>query len=123
MLMLFPVIRDGPTVQLDVDSEVSHVMASVREPAQMSDAPVFLGGAPGQSPLMMFKDSGHSLNTHFIGVDIGRPALAWWNTGRDGQDPFFQDFMIFYFKIMVKKIFYFMIMIYIYIHIHFIFVI
>ncbi|XP_077076325.1 laminin subunit alpha-4 isoform X1 [Siphateles boraxobius] len=40
------VIREGPSVQLDVDSEVSHVVASVIEPAQSSSAPVFIGGAP-----------------------------------------------------------------------------
>ncbi len=37
-------------VQLDVDSEVNHVVGPVREMAQNSSSPVFIGGAPGQSP-------------------------------------------------------------------------
>uniref|UniRef100_A0A672QHZ7 Laminin, alpha 4 n=1 Tax=Sinocyclocheilus grahami TaxID=75366 RepID=A0A672QHZ7_SINGR len=40
------VIRDGNVVQLDVDSEVNHVVGPVRETAQNSSAPVFIGGAP-----------------------------------------------------------------------------
>uniref|UniRef100_A0A671QMW5 Laminin, alpha 4 n=1 Tax=Sinocyclocheilus anshuiensis TaxID=1608454 RepID=A0A671QMW5_9TELE len=40
------VIRDGNVVQLDVDSEVNHVVGPVRETAQNSSSPVFIGGAP-----------------------------------------------------------------------------
>ncbi|XP_051732085.1 laminin subunit alpha-4 [Ctenopharyngodon idella] len=40
------VIRDGTVVQLDVDSEVNHIVGSVSEPAQNTSAPVFIGGAP-----------------------------------------------------------------------------
>lgn len=47
---VFPVIRDGNVVQLDVDSEVNHVVGSVSKAAQSSSSPVFIGGAPGQSP-------------------------------------------------------------------------
>lgn len=70
LMLFFPVIRDGPAVQLDVDSEVSHVVASVSEPAQNSSAPVFIGGAPGQSPLM-FRDTHKIYISLGIGVDIG----------------------------------------------------
>uniref|UniRef100_A0A671QI51 Laminin, alpha 4 n=1 Tax=Sinocyclocheilus anshuiensis TaxID=1608454 RepID=A0A671QI51_9TELE len=47
------VIRDGNVVQLDVDSEVNHVVGPVRETAQNSSSPVFIGGAPGQSYLCL----------------------------------------------------------------------
>uniref|UniRef100_A0A8C1LIC4 Laminin, alpha 4 n=2 Tax=Cyprinus carpio TaxID=7962 RepID=A0A8C1LIC4_CYPCA len=40
------VIRDGNMVQLDVDSEVNHVVGPVGEAAQNSSSPVFIGGAP-----------------------------------------------------------------------------
>uniref|UniRef100_A0A673KAY3 Laminin, alpha 4 n=1 Tax=Sinocyclocheilus rhinocerous TaxID=307959 RepID=A0A673KAY3_9TELE len=40
------VIRDGNVVQLDVDSEVNHVVGPVHETAQNSSSPVFIGGAP-----------------------------------------------------------------------------
>uniref|UniRef100_A0A8C1TVC8 Laminin, alpha 4 n=1 Tax=Cyprinus carpio TaxID=7962 RepID=A0A8C1TVC8_CYPCA len=40
------VIRDGNVVQLDVDSEVNHVVGPVGEAAQNSSSPVFIGGAP-----------------------------------------------------------------------------
>ncbi|ROL08880.1 Laminin subunit alpha-4 [Anabarilius grahami] len=40
------VIRHGTVVQLDVDSEVNHVVGSVSESAQNTSAPVFIGGAP-----------------------------------------------------------------------------
>ncbi|NP_001034154.1 laminin subunit alpha-4 precursor [Danio rerio] len=40
------VIRDGSVLQLDVDSEVNHVVGSVSDAAQSSSSPVFIGGAP-----------------------------------------------------------------------------
>lgn len=46
-------IRDGKVVQLDVDSEGNHVVGSVHQTAQNSSSPVFIGGAPGQSPAVI----------------------------------------------------------------------
>ncbi|TRY84489.1 hypothetical protein DNTS_035836, partial [Danionella cerebrum] len=40
------VIRDGNVLQLEVDSEVTRVVASVNETSQNSSSPIFIGGAP-----------------------------------------------------------------------------
>lgn len=40
------VIRDANVVQLDVDSEVNHVVGPLNPGAQLSRTPVFVGGAP-----------------------------------------------------------------------------
>lgn len=51
MLVLFcsvSVIRDTNIVQLDVDSEVDHVVAPVSSSLANSPKPMFIGGAPGK---------------------------------------------------------------------------
>uniref|UniRef100_A0A674CUT2 Laminin subunit alpha-4-like n=1 Tax=Salmo trutta TaxID=8032 RepID=A0A674CUT2_SALTR len=42
------VIRDANVVQLDVDSEVNHVVGPLNPSTQSARTPVFIGGAPGQ---------------------------------------------------------------------------
>lgn len=42
------VIRDANVVQLDVDSEVDHVVGPVSLSPAHSPKPVFVGGAPGE---------------------------------------------------------------------------
>lgn len=42
------VIRDANVVQLDVDSEVDHVVGPVSLGPAHSPKPVFVGGAPGE---------------------------------------------------------------------------
>lgn len=42
------VIRDANVVQLDVDSEVDHVVGPVSPRPADSPKPVFIGGAPGE---------------------------------------------------------------------------
>ncbi|XP_073689221.1 laminin subunit alpha-4-like [Garra rufa] len=55
------VIRDGNVVQLDVDSEVNHVVGSVHETAQNSSSPVFIGGAPDSMlPHSLFSRRGYT---------------------------------------------------------------
>lgn len=46
-MLCFPVIKDTNVVQLDVDSEVNHVIGPVNEAAKDTLSPVFIGGAPG----------------------------------------------------------------------------
>lgn len=46
-MLCSPVIKDANVVQLDVDSEVNHVIGPVNEAAQDTVSPVFIGGAPG----------------------------------------------------------------------------
>ena len=41
------VIRDDNVVQLDVDSEVNHVVGPKNPKAMEDRTPVFIGGAPG----------------------------------------------------------------------------
>uniref|UniRef100_A0A7N6AD81 Laminin, alpha 4 n=1 Tax=Anabas testudineus TaxID=64144 RepID=A0A7N6AD81_ANATE len=51
------VIRDANVVQLDVDSEVSHVVGSLNPSSTSAKMPVFIGGAPGapgSSPILIF---------------------------------------------------------------------
>lgn len=42
------VIRDANVIQLDVDSDVNHVVGPLHPSTQSARAPVFIGGAPGQ---------------------------------------------------------------------------
>lgn len=43
------VIRDANVVQLDVDSEVDHVVGPVSLSSTDGTKPVFIGGAPGET--------------------------------------------------------------------------
>lgn len=44
---LTAVIRDANVVQLDVDSEVNHVVGPLSPASPDTRTPVFIGGAPG----------------------------------------------------------------------------
>lgn len=69
---LISVIRDTNVVQLDVDSEVNHVVGSLHPSSTDTRKPVFIGGAPGESGaslvlilLLCSKDHTHSVITLF----------------------------------------------------------
>lgn len=46
--VLLSVIRDANVVQLDVDSEVNHVVGPLNPKATDHREPVFIGGVPGK---------------------------------------------------------------------------
>lgn len=48
LTFLLPVIRDANVIQLDVDSEVHHVVGPLNPDATDTSTPVFIGGAPGE---------------------------------------------------------------------------
>ena len=50
------VIRDANVIQLDVDSDVNHVVGPLYHSTQNARAPVFIGGAPGQWQSHAFQD-------------------------------------------------------------------
>uniref|UniRef100_A0A674D4A9 Laminin subunit alpha-4-like n=1 Tax=Salmo trutta TaxID=8032 RepID=A0A674D4A9_SALTR len=50
------VIRDANVIQLDVDSDVNHVVGPLHPSTQSARAPVFIGGAPGQWQSHAFQD-------------------------------------------------------------------
>lgn len=45
------VIRDANVVQLDVDSEVNHVVGPLNPSSTDTKKPVFIGGAQGEPPI------------------------------------------------------------------------
>lgn len=49
ILLCIPVIRDSNVVQLDVDSEVNHVVGPLNPNAVDQREPVFVGGVPGKT--------------------------------------------------------------------------
>lgn len=55
------VIRDTNVVQLDVDSEVDHVVGPVNLSSTDGTKPVFIGGAPGETQALLLSSN------HFLG--------------------------------------------------------
>uniref|UniRef100_A0A7N6BTN8 Laminin, alpha 4 n=1 Tax=Anabas testudineus TaxID=64144 RepID=A0A7N6BTN8_ANATE len=77
------VIRDANVVQLDVDSEVSHVVGSLNPSSTSAKMPVFIGGAPGapgSSPILIFSFTYvgcmRNLTINKSSVSLGKAALV-----------------------------------------------
>lgn len=63
MIIVPTVIRDANVVQLDVDSEIKHVVGPVNRRSTDTRKPIFIGGAPGEKALAT---APWSKVTHFL---------------------------------------------------------
>lgn len=81
------VIRDSNVVQLDVDSEVNHVVGPLNPKPVDHREPVFVGGVPGKSHLKRTSfQIPKAVSSHHCYSSIKNWAMCFHNSPNNSQD-------------------------------------